>query len=113
MIAGHKGHPDVVKKKGRKGRRRRLKGKPGRGTLEKERPPVFGMIIGKYLSGLRKLDHVIVLKAGFEAQLRASRLSIPFGMRALGMTRQRRDGRLQRGIQTSYVPALQGLDQVA
>src|SRR5256886_13074628 len=25
-------------------RRRRLKGKAGRGTLEKERPPVFGMI---------------------------------------------------------------------
>jgi transposase len=26
------------------GRRRRLKGAPGRGTLEKEKPPVFGMI---------------------------------------------------------------------
>ena len=25
--------------------------------------------IGKYLSGLRKLDHVLVLKAGFETQL--------------------------------------------
>jgi transposase-like protein len=34
----------VVKKKRRKGRRRRLKGKGGRGTLEKERPPVFGMV---------------------------------------------------------------------
>ena len=44
VIAGHKGHPEAVKKKGRKGRRRRLKGKGGRGTLEKERPPVFGMI---------------------------------------------------------------------
>ncbi len=31
-------------RKGRKGRRRRLKGKGGRGTLKKERPPVFGMI---------------------------------------------------------------------
>jgi transposase len=31
-------------KKGRPGRRRRLKGAPGRGTLEKETPPVFGMI---------------------------------------------------------------------
>ena len=44
VIAGHKGQPEVVKSKGRQGRRRRLKGKGGRGTLEKERPPVFGMI---------------------------------------------------------------------
>jgi hypothetical protein len=44
VIAGHKGQPEVVKKKRGKGRRRRLKGKGGRGTLEKERPPVFGMI---------------------------------------------------------------------
>ena len=44
VIAGHKGPPEVVKQKGRKGRRRRLKGKRGRGTMEKERPPVFGMI---------------------------------------------------------------------
>jgi len=44
VIAGHKGQPEVVKNKGRKGRRRRLKGKAGRGTLEKEKPPVFGMI---------------------------------------------------------------------
>ena len=32
------------KSKGRKGRRRRLKGKAGRGTLEKGRPSVFGMM---------------------------------------------------------------------
>jgi hypothetical protein len=44
VIAGHKGQPEVVKNKGRKGRRRRLKGKFGRGTLEKDRPPVFGTI---------------------------------------------------------------------
>src|SRR5215469_2365956 len=44
VVAGHKGQPEVVKNKGRKGRRRRLKGKSGRGTLAKERPPVFGMI---------------------------------------------------------------------
>jgi transposase-like protein len=44
VIAGHKGQPEVVKSTKRKGRRRRLKGKGGRGTLEKERPPVFGMI---------------------------------------------------------------------
>jgi hypothetical protein len=44
VVAGHKGHPEVVKSKERKGRRRRLQGKAGRGTLEKERPPVFGML---------------------------------------------------------------------
>ena len=43
VVAGHKGHPEVVKSKGRKGRRRRRKGKAGRGTLAKEKPPVFGM----------------------------------------------------------------------
>jgi transposase-like protein len=44
VVAGHKGQPEVVKNKGRKGRRNRLKGKRGRGTLHKERPPVFGMM---------------------------------------------------------------------
>jgi transposase len=44
VVAGHKGLPEVVKNKGRQGRRRRLKGKAGRGTLEKEKPPIFGMI---------------------------------------------------------------------
>ena len=42
VIAGHKGHPEVGKNERSKGRRRRLQGKPGRGTLEKERPPVVG-----------------------------------------------------------------------
>ena len=44
VIAGHKGQPEVVKHKGRQGRRRRHKGQGGRGTMEKERPPVFGMM---------------------------------------------------------------------
>jgi len=43
VIAGHKGQPAVVKHKARTGRRRRRQGKGGRGTMEKERPPVFGM----------------------------------------------------------------------
>jgi transposase-like protein len=42
VVAGHKGHPEAVKN--RKGRRNRLKGARGRGTLEKEKPPIFGMI---------------------------------------------------------------------
>jgi transposase-like protein len=44
VLAGHKGQPEGVKSKGRKGRRRRLKGPCGRGTLETERPPVLGMM---------------------------------------------------------------------
>ena len=44
VIAGHKGQPEVVKSKERQGRRRRLQGKAGRGTLAKDRPPVFGML---------------------------------------------------------------------
>jgi transposase-like protein len=58
VIAGHKGQPEVVQSQGRQGRRRRLKGKAGRGTLEKERPPVFGMMQrgGQVVSNL--LAHV-------------------------------------------------------
>ena len=44
VVADHKGHPSAVARKGRKGRRNRLKGARGRGTLEGEKPPVFGMI---------------------------------------------------------------------
>jgi transposase-like protein len=44
VVAGHKGQPEVVKSKRRKGRRRRRKSKSGRGTMAKEKPPVFGMI---------------------------------------------------------------------
>jgi len=42
-VAGHKGNPQAVRAKGRRGRCRRLK-KRGRGTLESEKPPVLGMI---------------------------------------------------------------------
>ena len=44
VTAGHKGQPEAVQKQGRTGRRRKLKGVRGRGTLEKEKPPIFGMI---------------------------------------------------------------------
>jgi transposase-like protein len=44
VVAGHKGHPEIVRKLGRKGRRRRLKGVRGRGTLEKEKPPILGLL---------------------------------------------------------------------
>lgn len=44
IIAGHKGHPEEVTAQERPGRRNRLHGAPGRGTLEKEKPPVLGML---------------------------------------------------------------------
>ena len=44
VVAGHQGHPEAVRGTGRRGRWRRLKGARGRGTLEKEKPPIFGMI---------------------------------------------------------------------
>ncbi|MCG8549489.1 MAG: transposase [Desulfobacterales bacterium] len=44
IVAGHKGNPEAVSKKGRDGRRNRLKGAGGRGALEKEKPSIFGMI---------------------------------------------------------------------
>lgn len=43
MVAGHKGHPEIVRKLGRAGRRRRLRGARGRGTLAKEKPPILGL----------------------------------------------------------------------
>ena len=43
-MAGHKGYPGAVAEQGRVGRRRRLKGKRGRGTLATEKPPIFGML---------------------------------------------------------------------
>ena len=43
-MAGHKGHPEATIQQGRPGRRRRLKGARGRGTLDKEKPPILGMI---------------------------------------------------------------------
>jgi hypothetical protein len=44
IVAGHKGKPAAVQAKNRPGRRNRLKGSRGRGTLEKEKPPILGMI---------------------------------------------------------------------
>jgi transposase-like protein len=44
LVAGHKGHPEIVAKLGREGRRRRLKGKRGRGTLADEKPPILGLL---------------------------------------------------------------------
>ena len=45
-------------KKGRRGRRRRLKGARGRGTLANEKPPVFGMIQRGGAVVVRMLENV-------------------------------------------------------
>src|SRR6266571_9157762 len=74
---------------------------------------IKAVLIGKYLSCLRKLHHVIAPKEGFEAQLRAPRVPITGGMSALGMTRQIGDGHLQRVIEPCHVPGLQCLDNPA
>ena len=58
VVAGHKGFPDAVKKQGRRGRRRRLKGARGRGTLEKEKPPIFGMIQRGGAVVIRRVENV-------------------------------------------------------
>ena len=44
IVAGHKGQPAKVEEAGRAARCRRLQGAPGRGTLEKDKPPVLGLI---------------------------------------------------------------------
>jgi hypothetical protein len=44
VVAGHEGHSEIVAKLGRDGRRRRLKGKRGRGTLAEEKPPILGLL---------------------------------------------------------------------
>jgi len=82
-------------------------GMPGRDCL------LMRPLIGKYLSRLRKLHQVIAPKEGFEAQLRAARVPITFGMSALGMTSQIHEGRLYRVIEPGHVPGLQSLDNPA
>ena len=57
-MAGHKGQPQQVAKRGREGRRRRLKGERGRGTAQKDKPPVLGMIARGGQVILNLLDNV-------------------------------------------------------
>src|SRR4029453_9907663 len=52
------GPPGRGGKKGRLGRRRRLAGAPGRGTLEKDKPPILGLIQRGGQVGLRMLANV-------------------------------------------------------
>jgi hypothetical protein len=52
VVAGHKGNPAAVLKKGRKGQR-------GRGTLEKEKPPILGMIERSGQVLIQMLENVV------------------------------------------------------
>ena len=58
LVAGFKGQPLKVAQKQRKGRRRRLKGKPGRGTRAQEKPPIFGMMQRGGEVVIKMLDNV-------------------------------------------------------
>lgn len=58
IVAGHKGQPEKVKELGRDGRRRRLKGARGRGTLENEKPPILGIVQRKGCLIMRVLPNV-------------------------------------------------------
>ena len=63
VVAGHKGNPVAVREKGRDGRRNRLKGSRGRGTLAKEKPPIFiqqipALIIAGYLMRPKQALHI-------------------------------------------------------
>ncbi len=72
IIAGHKGHPQAVKEQGRSGRRNRLKGKRGRGTLAGEKAPILGMVerggavIIKLLPNVQQKTIEPIIKSGIE-----------------------------------------------
>lgn len=58
ITAGHKGHPEVVARLGREGRRRKLRGKRGRGTLAEEKPPILGLLQWNGEVSIQKLPNV-------------------------------------------------------
>lgn len=76
MIAGHKGYPEAVARRGRPGRRRRLKGKRGRGTLAEEKPPIFGMFQRGGQVVIRMLENVqqLTIKPLLEQTIRPGSL---------------------------------------
>ena len=64
VVAGHKGQPEVVTEQGaERAVETASKGKCGRGTLAKERPPVFGMIqrcgqvVINMMANVKQKDH--------------------------------------------------------
>jgi transposase-like protein len=58
ITAGHKVHPEVVAREGRKGRRQKLRGKRGRGTLAEEKPPILGLILRNGEVSIQMLPNV-------------------------------------------------------
>ena len=57
-LSNHQGPPEAIRSAGRRGRWRRLKGARGRGTLAKEKPPIFGMIQRGGAGVIRMLENV-------------------------------------------------------
>ena len=66
VVAGPKGQPEVVKSTERKGRRRRRTSQAGRGTMEKAKPPVFGIIerggqvVMHLLANVKQRAHILI-----------------------------------------------------
>lgn len=79
VVAGHKGNAAAVEAKGRLGRRRRLKGARGRGTLEKEKPPILGLIERGGQVVLNMLDNVqqTTIEPVIQATVKAGSLIYP------------------------------------
>ena len=76
VVAGHKGNPLAVVKQGRQGRRRRLKGCRGRGTLATEKPPIFGLLQRGGQVVIQMLDNVqqATIKPIIQATVKAGSL---------------------------------------
>jgi transposase-like protein len=95
VVAGHKGNPEAVLAKGREGRRNRLKGGRGRGTLEKEKPPIFGMIerggqvVIRMLANVQQATiHPIIEKPKARTSILTSMASTPGFLVSATVTRQ-------------------------
>lgn len=64
IVAGHTGQPVAVAAPGRDGRRNRLQGERGRGTLANEKPPVCGMWqrCGQVVIPMRETVHQVTIE---------------------------------------------------
>ena len=78
VVPGHKGHPEAIRK-GRLGRRRRLKGDRGRNTLATEKPPILDMIQRSGQVVMQMLTNVqqATIKPFLRATLHRARRSTP------------------------------------
>ncbi|MGO9772782.1 MAG: transposase [Roseiarcus sp.] len=69
VVAGHAGNPVALEKKAQ-GPTQQIEGAPGRGTLEKEKPPILGMIqrggqvVLKMLANVQQTRIKLIIEAG-------------------------------------------------